>query len=200
MVIDIRRCGMGAFTSCRQRGAGRTATGVPARARPLRIGFVHGVEGSVTSESRYQGYVQALDSRGIELSPELVAYGGFAYDGGAEAARRLLSIDNRPTAVFAANDQMALGVINAAAELGLAVPDDVSVIGVDDIEASSLVAPGLTTLRQPTWEMGACAVQTLVGVLKASEGQGEGGAAESQAVGKVFQAELVVRGSCVARR
>jgi len=179
---------------------GRTATEYLLELGHLRIGFVHGVEGSVTSESRYQGYVQALDSRGIELSPELVAYGGFAYDGGAEAARRLLSIDNRPTAIFAANDQMALGVINAAAELGLAVPDDVSVIGVDDIEASSLVAPGLTTLRQPTWEMGACAVQTLVGVLKASEGQGEGGAAESQAVGKVFQAELVVRGSCVARR
>ena len=158
------------------------------------------MEGSVTSESRYQGYVQALSSHGVELSPDLVAYGGFAYDGGAEAARRLLSMPDRPTAIFAANDQMALGVISAAMELGLAVPDDVSVIGVDDIEASSLVAPGLTTLRQPTWEMGACAVHTLVGILKAAEEQGESEAADSQAISKVFQAELVVRGSCVARR
>ncbi len=176
---------------------GRTATSYLLELGHLRIGFVHGVEGSVTSESRYQGYVQTLDSHGVGLSPELVAYGDFAYHGGARAARRLLSIPDRPTAIFAANDQMALGVMNAASELGFAVPDDVSVIGVDDIEASSLVAPGLTTLRQPTWEMGACAVQTLVDILKASEEQGEG--ADSQAISKVFQAELVVRGSCIAR-
>ena len=109
-------------------------------------------------------------------------------------------MSDRPTAIFAANDQMALGVMNAVAELGLSVPGDVSVIGVDDIEASSLVAPGLTTLRQPTWEMGACAVQTLVDILKASEEQSEGEAADSLAIRKVFQAELVVRGSCATGR
>ena len=179
---------------------GRTATSYLFELGHSRVGFVHGVEGSVTSESRYRGYVETLNSHGMELSPELVAYGDFAYDGGARAARRLLSIHNRPTAIFAANDQMALGVMNAAAELGLAVPDDISVIGVDDIEASCLVAPGLTTLRQPTWEMGACAVQTLVDILKASEGQEQGEAADSRAISKVFQAELVVRGSCIARQ
>jgi len=179
---------------------GRTATSYLLELGHLRIGFVHGVEGSVTSESRYQGYLQALGSYGVEPSFDLVVYGGFAYDGGAEAARRLLSMPDRPTAIFAANDQMALGVISAAAELGLTVPDDVSVIGVDDIEASSLVAPGLTTLRQPTWEMGACAVQTLVDIFKATEEQSEGEAAGPQAISKVFQAELVVRGSCIARR
>ncbi len=177
---------------------GRTATSYLLELGHSRIGFVHGIEGSVTSESRYQGYVQTLNSHGIELSPELVAYGNFAYDEGAEATRRLLSMPDRPTAIFAANDQMALGAMNAAAELGLAVPDDVSVIGVDDIEASCLVAPGLTTLRQPTWDIGACAVQTLVDILKVSEEQAD--AADLKAISKVFQAELVVRGSCVARR
>ncbi len=176
---------------------GRTATSYLLELGHSRIGFVHGVQGSVTSESRYQGYAQTLDSQGAEPSPELVAYGDFAYDGGAEAARRLLSLRDRPTAIFAANDQMALGVMSAAAELGFAVPDDLSVIGVDDIEASCLVSPGLTTLRQPTREIGACAVQTLVDILNASDDQGE--AADLRVVKKVFEAELIVRGSCIAR-
>lgn len=177
---------------------GRTATSYLIELGHTRIAFIHGVEGSITSESRYKGYIEALRLHGVEQASELVTYGSFAYGGGMEAARGLLSLPNPPTAVFAANDQMALGVMSAAAELGLSVPGDVSVIGVDDIEASSLVAPGLTTLKQPTCEIGACAVQTLVDILNESEGSC--GVSESPDFKRVFEAELVVRASCKARQ
>lgn len=176
---------------------GRTATTYLIELGHTRIGFIHGVEGSLTSVRRYEGYTQALKSHGIEAGPELVAHGGFSHAGGLEAARKLLSLTDHPTAVFAANDQMAFGAMSAAAELGLAVPLDVSVIGVDDIEAAALVVPGLTTLKQPTCEIGACAVQILADLISSPRESSETGASEAQQ--RVFEAELVVRGSCAAQ-
>jgi len=177
---------------------GWTATTYLLELGHRQIAFIHGVEGSNSSAGRYEGYVKALESRGIQPNPDLVERGGFSYEGGVKAARKLLSLPNRPTAIFAANDQMAFGVMNAAAELGLSVPEDVSVIGVDDIEAAALVVPGLTTLKQPTREIGACAVQILEGLIKAPENSSVAGA--SGVTQRVFKAELVVRGSCAAPR
>jgi LacI family transcriptional regulator len=177
---------------------GRTATSYLTELGHTRIGFIHGVEGSIASMRRYEGYVQALKSQGAEFSPELVEYGGFTHAGGVEAARVLLSRPQRPTAIFAANDQMALGAMSAAMELGLSVPSDLSIIGVDDIEAAALVVPGLTTLKQPTCEIGACAVGILADLIRSPEGDDEAGASD---VGqRVFEARLIVRGSCAPRQ
>lgn len=172
---------------------GRTAATYLLKLGHRRIGFIHGVEGSSSSAARYEGYTQALESHGIQPDPVLVERGDFSYAGGLEAARKLLSLPDRPTAIFAANDQMAFGLMNAAAQMGLSVPGDVSVIGVDDIEAAALVVPGLTTLRQPTREMGACAVQILERMIKAQQ---ELGGADEAIGQRVFEAELIVRGSC----
>lgn len=175
---------------------GKTATSYLLRLGHTRIGFIHGVEGSSSSAGRYEGYVQALKSHGVRPNPALVERGNFTYADGLEAAQRLLSLPDRPTAVFAANDQMAFGVMNAAAQMGLSVPRDVSVIGVDDIEAAALVVPGLTTLRQPTREIGTCAVEILERLIKAPEELDSTDAATNQ---RVFEAELIVRGSCSDR-
>lgn len=172
---------------------GRTAASYLVRLGHTRIGFIHGVEGSSSSAARYEGYVQTLRSHEIQPDPALVERGDFSYAGGLEAARKLLSLPDRPTAIFAANDQMAFGVMNAAAQMGLSIPGDVSVIGVDDIEAAALVVPGLTTLRQPTREMGTCAVQVLERLIKAQQ---ELGGADEAIGQRVFEAELIVRGSC----
>jgi LacI family transcriptional regulator len=181
---------------------GRTATAYLVEMGHTRIGFIHGVEGSNSSAARYEGYVQALKSHGLEPDPDLVERGDFSYEHGLAAAHRLLSLPNRPTAIFAANDQMAFGVMNAATELGLSVPEDISVIGVDDIEAAALVVPGLTTMRQPTWEIGACAVQILERLINPPEDSQDSkdaqsaDASKSSVIQRVFEAELVVRGSC----
>lgn len=177
---------------------GRTATAHLIELGHTRIGFIHGVEGSRSSVGRYEGYVEALVSHRMKPRPELVERGGFSHAGGLMAARKLLLLADPPTAVFAANDQMALGVMSAAAELGLSVPEDVSIIGVDDIEAAALVVPGLTTLKQPTCEIGASAVQILDGLIKSPEEALVAGASSVDQV--VFEAELVVRGSCCAPR
>jgi len=93
---------------------------------------------------------------------------------------------------------MSLGAMSAAMELGLSVPSDLSIIGVDDIEAAALVVPGLTTLKQPTCEIGACAVGILADLIRSPEGDDEAGASD---VGqRVFEARLIVRGSCAPRQ
>ena len=87
------------------------------------------------SYDRFLGYRQALEEAGIALNPALIVQGDFTPPGGYAAAKRLLSMADRPTAVFAANDQMSYGVMEAAGALGTRVPDDLAVIGFDDIKA-----------------------------------------------------------------
>lgn len=151
------------------------------------IAFIHGSEGSLASKRRFEGYEKALREHGLTPSQDLVARGGFQRSGGHKAAVHLLGLGPRPTALFAANDQMALGALAAAAELGLSVPGDVSIVGVDDIEAAALVTPALTTLRQPTYEMGSRAVEMLVSLLNG---------ADSPETRVSFKATLVIRDSC----
>ena len=112
---------------------------------------------------RLQGYKAALADCGIPLREEWVIEGDYQQQTGYESTKRLLqSADPRPTAIFASNDLSAFGALDAARECGLRIPDDISIIGFDDIPQSSVIYPKLTTVRQPLEQMGIVAAQMLL--------------------------------------
>jgi len=107
------------------------------------------------------GYQTALAAAGVLPSSELIAVGDFKISGGRAAAAALLDLAEPPTAIFASNDNMAIGAIQVAREHGLRVPEDLSVVGFDDSEMAAVVTPALTTVRQPLAELGRIAVSLL---------------------------------------
>lgn len=127
-----------------------------------RIAIINGREGWHSAERRYEGYQAELAAQGIEFDPALVERGDWEYEGGYDAARRLLSQKPAPTAIFAANDLMALGAIGAIQDAGLSVPDDVAVVGYDNREFSRVVRPRITTVSMPVYEMGRMAAELLL--------------------------------------
>jgi LacI family transcriptional regulator len=129
-----------------------------------RIGFISGREGNVSAQRRFQGYKDALANAGIEFDNVLVAPGDFVQKTAYKNARQLLISDNRPTAIFAANDQSAIGVYQAAEELGLNIPNDLSVVGFDNISEAKYL--GLTTVDQFLADMGYVAVQMLIKLIE----------------------------------
>ncbi len=140
-----------------------------------RIGFVRGPEGVSTAEKRFEGYREALNSAGQEVNPKLIAGGDFTFEGGKRALEELVAQTGRgnlPDGLVVANDLMAVGVIRKSEELGIKVPDELAVVGFDDILLSKLINPTLTTVAAPTYEMGKQAVDFLLDKLKSS-GQGE---------------------------
>lgn len=155
-----------------------------------RIGFVAGRVGSGTAEERLAGYLAALGEAGIAPDSRYIAPGDFTFQGGYQAARGLLSLPDRPTAVVAANDLMAVGVCRAALEAGLRIPRDLAVVGYDDIPMAELIHPPLTTVAQPTYQMGELAARLLMERLEGRAGP------EPRRV--VLEARLVVRESCGA--
>ena len=131
-----------------------------------RIGFADGADDVPATRGRLQGYLDGLRAAGIEPDDSLIVSGESEARGGYEAVRRLLDRSDRPSAVFCYNDRMAMGAYRAAAELGLRVPEDVSIVGFDDQEPiASSVWPALTTVALPHYEMGAWAVETLVALM-----------------------------------
>jgi LacI family transcriptional regulator len=126
-----------------------------------RIAIIAGREGWVASEERINGYQAALAGAGVLATPALVIRGNFEMAEGYTAANHLLGLDEPPTAIFASNDNMAIGAMRAAAERGIRVPEDLSVVGFDDSELARVVTPALTTVRQPLEEMGRMAVSLL---------------------------------------
>ncbi len=127
-----------------------------------RIGFIEGPPDAMVAIARLHGYHAALSQRGLTSDPTLMMAGPFTFDTGFTAALELLSRDERPTALFASTDGQALGAIEAARTLGLRVPEDLSVVGFDDISAARWSAPPLTTVRQPFAEMGRVAMRRLL--------------------------------------
>ena len=109
------------------------------------------------------GFEDALRSAKIKLPRSLVAEGNYTFESGIEAANRLLDLAPRPTAIFASNDEMAAGVIHAARQRGLGVPEDVSLIGFDDTAIAAHIWPPLTTVRWPIMSMARSAALKLVG-------------------------------------
>ena len=119
-----------------------------------RIGHIKGPRTHGACQWRYAGYREALRQAGIAYDAALVTQGEFSFDSGINGANLLLDLADPPTAIFAANDDMAAGVIRAAGERGLSVPRDLSVCGFDDTPIARHIYPALTTVRQPTSEMG----------------------------------------------
>jgi LacI family transcriptional regulator len=114
------------------------------------------------NNDRISGYRSAIRSVGLRVSRKLVSYGDWTRDGGRNAMRELIAIDPKIDAVFCGNDLMAIGAMDALAELGRSIPDDVALVGFDDIEAASLVSPALTTIANPAYESGRVAGQLLL--------------------------------------
>jgi LacI family transcriptional regulator len=132
-----------------------------------RIAHIQGPLKHLCSRERYQGYCQALEEAGLNVDSELVLEGDFTPTGGRSAASKLfaLPVEQRPTAIFAASDPMAYGVLAAAEEYGLHIPRDIALVGFDDIASSAHVRPALTTVRQPFYEMGQHGIKLLLSML-----------------------------------
>lgn len=131
-----------------------------------RIGFVAGRADLESARLRDAAYRHALEQAGIAFDPLLVREGGFQPETAHEATDGLLALERRPTAIFAANDVMALAVMSAASARGLAIPGDLSVIGFDNVPESALATPPLTTVEQPIRQMGVEAVRILHALLE----------------------------------
>lgn len=131
-----------------------------------RIAHITGHRDHGGSHLRLLGYREAMRKAGLPVRRNWVASGAFTFESGLDAARTLLALAPRPTAIFAANDDMAAGVLRAAAEAGLSVPQDLSVCGFDDVPIARHVTPSLTTVRQPTREMGRVATEQLLRELR----------------------------------
>ncbi len=127
-----------------------------------RIACVSGGSDLSPSAERLTGYQMKLQESGIPFDETLVVKGDFQYASGYRAARQLLSLAEPPTAVFACNDLMAVGVISAATEMGLRVPEELSVVGFDDVRLASFTNPPLTTIAQPKYDIGVIATKMLL--------------------------------------
>ncbi|HEX6422684.1 MAG TPA: LacI family DNA-binding transcriptional regulator [Acidimicrobiales bacterium] len=130
-----------------------------------RVGFLAGRPDLESARQREQGYRTALADAGIAVDPRLIRMGGYEPETSSEAARQLLTLDDRPTAIFAANDLSAIETVQVAHSLGLAIPGDLSVIGFDNIPESALIETPLTTIDQSIQEMGRQAVELLIDLI-----------------------------------
>jgi len=155
-----------------------------------RIGFLAGRADLESARLREQGFRQAMAGAGLTVDADVVRVGGYELETAEEPARQMLGLARPPTAVFAANDVTAIQVMRVAASLGMTVPDDLSVIGFDNIPESALTEPGLTTIEQPIQSMGVEAVRMLIGLI------------DEVHVGPLqltLPTSLVVRQSCATR-
>lgn len=150
-----------------------------------RVGFIGGPPGRSAAEVRLRAYLETLAETGLEADPGLVAAGDFTQPAGFRAAHALLALPDPPTALFAANDVSAFGAVEAVKDLGLRVPEDVSVVGFDDVPMASQVFPPLTTVRRPLEQMGRVGVALLLARLRG----------EAVELGTVLPTALVVRSS-----
>ena len=147
------------FVGATNWSGGRAATRHLTELGHRRIAMVGGPDDQLFCRARFDGYRSALDASGLPVDPDLVVRAPLTLDGGHAAARELLSRPDRPTAVFACNDLQALGVYQAAREAGLRIPDDLSVVGFDDLPVAALLDPPMTTVHQPLTEMAVAATE-----------------------------------------
>ncbi|MEO1658178.1 MAG: LacI family DNA-binding transcriptional regulator [Pseudomonadota bacterium] len=153
-----------------------------------RIAFIRGSEDQSATEERFRGYASVLEDAGIQFDPDLVIEGDFHFPTGLAAGLRLFEMTDRPTAVFAANDDMAAGVIVAGHKLGLVAPRDFSVVGFDDADIAEMTWPALTTVRQPVLDFGTVATLDLIRSFE----EGDGSRVSTR---RVLDYELVLRDS-----
>lgn len=156
-----------------------------------RIAFVRGATDQAASALRLRGFRQAMAAAGLAIDEALVYQGDFTFPSGVAAAQALLGRRSRPTAIFASNDDMALGVLTTAQRQGIAVPAELSIVGFDDSPAATLVWPALTTVRQPMEDMARLAVDLLVSKVGPPDA--------ATPTERLLQHQLVVRESTAAR-
>jgi len=156
-----------------------------------RIGFITGPVWNVLSRDRLYGYRDAILEGGLAFDQALVVNGDFSIRSGIGATESLINLPSPPTAIFASNDEMAFGVIRAARDAALRVPEDISVVGFDDIRFAAFVDPPLTTVRQPGQEIGRRAMVHLIKILSGER------VADRRIL---LPTELIVRGSTAAPR
>jgi LacI family repressor for deo operon, udp, cdd, tsx, nupC, and nupG len=154
-----------------------------------RVAFLSGPRRLTSVRDRLEAYTRAVADHGLEPDDELLREGDFGERSGYEEATELLRLRRPPTAIFAANDRMAMGALAAASDHGRSVPDDVSVVGFDDVPMASFVRPALTTVALPTYDMGVAAMRLLLELMERSDG----GRADPPVKG--LPLELVVRAS-----
>ena len=173
------------------RDAGRRATEHLIRLGHTRIAHItFSPENYHATEDRHIGYNSALEAAGLPVDNTLLEYGNYSAQSGFEAMNRLLKRRPRPTALFAGNDTIALGAMAAIQQAGLRIPEDVAVVGYDDIPTAPYMVPPLTTIRVPAIEHGKVAVELLSALLREEDGV----AREYR-----FETPLVVRESCGAK-
>jgi LacI family transcriptional regulator len=151
-----------------------------------RIGFVHGQTDHADARARFDGYCRALRDHDIAIESDLIVPGDFSYRAGMEAGEVLLALPSRPTAILAANDDMAAGVLAASLRFNLRVPEDLSIAGFDDSTFARAMWPQLTTCRQPLAEMTEAVVSALIRREPA------------ETASLIFPHQLILRGSTAA--
>lgn len=154
------------FVSTDMERGGYLATMHLLKLGHTKIAFINGPKHSEASQKRLEGYKKALKEGGIDYNPEMVSFNIPIAESGYRETIRLLYTKEPPTAIFTYNDLMAFGVLKAAKELGLSIPEELSVIGFDDIFFSSFTNPPLTTIRQFKEELGRRAVELLLKLIK----------------------------------
>lgn len=134
-----------------------------------RIGVISGLKDNPHTIDRLKGYKQALEQHNIEFDPKLVIEGDFNYWSGLNAAQQFINMQERPTAIFSMNDEMAIAAMKGFADNGLSVPKDISVTGFDDMDVSRYVQPTLTTVAQPAEKIGIKAAEMLFDMIQKDE-------------------------------
>lgn len=155
-----------------------------------RIGHLEGPPDNRLTEARTKGLLEGLSAHSLQLEPRWSLSGDFSLESGRAAAHRIAAMPERPSAIICGNDEMACGFIAEFQRLGFSVPDDLSVVGFDDIEFAAHVTPGLTTIRQQREEIGSAAAQLMLDLLAGRAARAE----------TILSVELVARASTAAVR
>jgi LacI family transcriptional regulator len=152
-----------------------------------RIGYIAGPKGLFSTQERLEGFRDALEKHGCYPAPDMFTRGAYTFESGIECARKLLANPDPPTAIFASNDEMAVGVVNVAQDMGLRVPEHLSVAGFDDSILASRIMPSLTTIRRPVRRMASLAASKLIATVD--------GRTEDARLGFMLDPALVIRDS-----
>ena len=145
---------------------GYKATSLLIKRGLRRIGCLLGPEGHPRSRERYQGFGKAMDEAGLAINPDWIIADDLSAEGGHRAMCKQLALRDFPEAIFACNDLMAIGAYRAIYERGLSVPDDISIVGYDDLELAAYMTPSLTTIYHPSFDLGVTAAENLINHLE----------------------------------
>lgn len=152
-----------------------------------KIGIIKGLENVTTGADRAIGFNKAMQQHGLPIKPEWIAYGTFSEDSGYVCMQQILAQRQLPSAMFISNDWMAIGALRAVRQHGLRVPQDIAIIGADDIKLDVYIDPPLTTIKQDMYEIGALAASELIAMIQKDK---------IEIINKIVPTELIVRKSC----